>query len=86
MSTCWSRSQVAFQASAVSHSPKFLQVDNDEDNQDTLEEKEDKEAELREESQVAVPVLARGDDLIFCQIGNDPVLQVSWGAASHIPV
>lgn len=69
-----------------SHSPKFLKVDNDEDNQDTLEEKEDEKTELREESQDAVPVLTCGDDLVFCQIGNDPVLQVSWGAASHIPV
>lgn len=69
-----------------SHSPKFLQVDNDEDNQDTLEEKENEEAELREESQAAVPVLAGGDDLVFCQIGNDPVLKVSWGSTSHIPV
>lgn len=68
------------------HPPKFLQVDNDEDNHDTLEEKENEEAELREESQAAVPVLASGDDLIFCQIGNDPVLKVSWGGTSHIPV
>lgn len=68
------------------HSPKFLQVDNDEDNQDTLEEKEDEETELREESQAAVRVLACGDDLVFCQIGNDSVLQVSWGGTFHIPV
>lgn len=68
------------------HSPKFLQVDNDEDNQDTLEDKEDEEGELREQSQAAVPVLACGDDLIFGQVGNDAALQVLWGAAPHIPV
>lgn len=69
-----------------SRSPKSLQVDNDEYDQDSLEEKEDDENELREESQGAVPVLAHGDDLIFCQISDDPVLKVSWGGTSHIPV
>lgn len=69
-----------------SHSPKFPQVDNDEDNQDSLEAEEDEEGELREQSQAAVPVLARGEDLILCQVGNDAALQVLWGAAPHIPV
>lgn len=31
-------------------------------------------------------MLACGDDLIFCQVGDDPALQVLRGAASHIPV
>lgn len=31
-------------------------------------------------------MLACGDDLIFCQVGDDPAPQVLRGAASHIPV
>lgn len=69
-----------------SHSPKPLQVNNDEYDQNSLEEKEDDENNLREESQGAVPVLARGADLIFCQIRDDPALKMSRGGTSHIPV
>lgn len=31
-------------------------------------------------------MLACGNELIFCQISDDPVLKVSWGSTSHIPV
>lgn len=31
-------------------------------------------------------MLACGDNLIFCQVGDDPALQVLRGAAPHIPV
>lgn len=31
-------------------------------------------------------MLACGDNLIFCQVGDDPAPQVLRGAASHIPV
>lgn len=63
-----------------------MQEQDDEEEQDSLEEDEEEEADLGDERDAAVPVLAGRDELILRQVRDDPALQVFRGSTHHVPI
>lgn len=61
-----------------------VQGKDNEEEQDSLEEDEEEEADLGDECYVAVPVLAGGDDLVLRQVRDDPAPQVFRGGTHHV--